>query len=95
MNQGYIAPPAPPASEPWSFSAAGMPPSVPPFGGRGGRRHTLSAESLLFLAELLAREKGAELSAAYGVTLEGEKIDLLRPARRRAVLPPAAGARGC
>lgn len=84
MNQGYIAPPAPPAPEPWSFPAS---PGVPPSGGGGGRRHTLSAESLLFLAELLAREKGAELAAAYGVTPEGEKVDLLRPARRRAALP--------
>ena len=39
--------------------------------------HTLSLEHLRILAELLARERGAELTAAYGVTPEGEKIDLL------------------
>lgn len=86
MSQGYISPSAPPAA---------ASPGVPPSGCGGGKKHTLSAESLLCLAELLAREKGAELAAAYGVTPEGEKIDLLRPARRRTALPPAAGVRGC
>lgn len=94
MNQGYIAPTAPPAPEPWPLLAVEMPPGVPPSGGGGGRRHMLSTESLLFLAELLARERGAELSAAYGVTPEGEKIDLLRPSGRRMIFPPAA-VRGC
>ena len=45
------------------------------------QNHTLSLDNLRLLAELLARERGAELAAAYGVTPEGEKIDLLRPAR--------------
>ena len=49
--------------------------------------HTLSLEHLRILAELLARERGAELTSAYGVTPEGEKIDLLHTARG------AAGAR--
>mgnify|MGYP001069249608 CR=1 FL=1 len=57
--------------------------------------HTLCVEDLLFLAELYAREKGAELAAAYGVTPEGERIDLLRPSRRKPGLPQAAGVRGC
>ena len=85
MNQGYIAPSAQPAA---------ASPGVPPSGSGGGRRHTLSAESLLFLAELYAREQGAELAAAHAVTPEGERIDLLRPARRRTVFPPTA-VRGC
>ncbi len=80
MNQGYIA--------------AVTPPGVPPSGGGGGRMRTLGAESLLFLAELYAREQGAELAAAHAVTPEGERIDLLRPARRRRAFPPAA-VRGC
>ena len=49
--------------------------------------HTLRPEHLRILAELLARERGAELTSAYGVTPEGEKIDLLHPA------PCATGAR--
>lgn len=85
MNQGYIAPSGP---------LAAASPSVPPSGGGGGKRHTLGAESLLFLAELYAREQGAELTAAHAVTPEGERIDLLRPDRRRMVFPPAA-VRGC
>lgn len=43
--------------------------------------HTLGLKHLRILADLLARERGAELAAAYAVTPEGEKIDLLRPAR--------------
>ena len=43
--------------------------------------HTLSLESLRLLAELLARERGADLVTAYGITPEGEKIDLLHPDR--------------
>lgn len=42
-------------------------------------RHTLELKHLRILADLLARERGAELVSAYGVTPEGEKIDLLRP----------------
>lgn len=45
------------------------------------QNHALSLDSLRFLAELLARERGAELVTAYGITPEGEKIDLLRPDR--------------
>lgn len=86
MNQGYIAPSAQPA--------AAASPGVPPSGGGGGKRHTLGMESLLLLAELYAREQGAELAAAHAVTPEGGRIDLLRPARRRMLLPPAA-VRGC
>ena len=56
---------------------------------------TLCAENLLFLAELYAREKDAELTAAYGVTPDGEQINLMRPARRRTALSPAEVARGC
>ena len=82
MSQSYIAPSGP--------LAAVMSPGVPPSGGGGGKRHTLGAESLLFLAELYAREQGAELAAAHAVTPEGERIDLLRPARRRRAFPPAA-----
>lgn len=81
MNQGYIA--------------AATPPGVPPSGGGAGKRHTLSAESLLILMELYAREQGAELAEACGVTAEGREIDLLRPARRRTAFPPAACVRGC
>lgn len=81
MNQGYIA--------------AVTPPGVPPSGGEAGKKRTLSAESLLFLAELCAREQGAELAAAYAVTPEGKIIDLLRPARRRTAFPPSAGVWGC
>lgn len=46
------------------------------------QNHTLSLDSLRVLSELLARERGAELVTAYGITPEGEKIDLLRPDRR-------------
>lgn len=81
MKQGYIA--------------AAAPPGVPPSGGGGGRKHTLGAEGLRILAELYAREQGAELAAAYAVTPEEKKIDLLRPARRRTAFPPPACVRGC
>lgn len=57
--------------------------------------HSLSEESLRLLAELFAREKGTELAAAYGVTPEGEQINLMHPARRRTALSPAAVVRGC
>lgn len=86
MSQGYIAPSA--------QQAAAASPGVPPSGSGRGRKHTLGAESLLFLAELYAREQGAELAAAHAVTPEGERIDLLRPARQRMLFPPAA-VRGC
>ena len=46
-------------------------------------RHTLRPEHLRILAELMARERNAELVSAYGVTPEGEKIDLLRPGLER------------
>lgn len=95
MNQGYITPAGPPTLEPWILSAAGTPPGAVCSGGAAGRNHTLGAGNLRFLAELYAREKGAELAAAYGVTPEGEKIDLLRPSRRRPGHPQAAGVRGC
>ena len=49
--------------------------------------HTLGLKHLRILADLLARERGADLTAAYAVTPEGEKIDLLHTARG------AAGAR--
>ena len=48
-----------------------------------GRNHMLSMDNLRFLAELLAREKGASLASAYAVTPKGQKIDLLRTSRRR------------
>lgn len=86
MEQNYIERPAPPE---------GMPPDCPRSGGRAGMHHTLSVESLQFLVERLAHERGAELASACAVTPEGEKIDLLRPSRRRAGIPPAAEVRGC
>lgn len=49
--------------------------------------HTLGLKHLRILAELMARERGAELREAYGITPEGEKIDLLHLDR------PAAGTR--
>ena len=57
------------------------------------RNHTLSMEHLRLLAELVARERGAELATAYAITPEGEKIDLLRPDRcaRAWKKPPVGG----
>lgn len=52
-----------------------------------GRNHMLSMDNLRFLAELLAREKGASLASAYAVTPEGHKIDLLRTSHRRTGVP--------
>lgn len=43
--------------------------------------HTLGLKHLRILADLLARERGAELAAASAVTSEGERIDLLHTAR--------------
>ena len=43
--------------------------------------HTLKPKHLQILAELLARARGSELTSACAVTPEGEKIDLMRPAR--------------
>lgn len=44
--------------------------------------HTLTPNHLRILAELLAKQKGAELTSAHAVTPEGKRIDLLD--RRRA-----------
>ena len=41
--------------------------------------HTLSLDSLRFLAELVARHKGMELVKATAITPEGEELDLLNP----------------
>lgn len=87
MNQNYIAPAATPGLEQ-------APPGYPRSRDGTGMNHTLSAESLRVLAELLAREKGAELTSACAVTPEGKKIDLLRPSQRRTGIPTAA-VRGC
>ena len=41
--------------------------------------HTLSLDSLRFLAELVARYRGMELVTATAITPEGEEFDLLKP----------------